>query len=228
MLRVFEWLRHRRQPAQEKGGGEFSYWQAKQSQEGTLTNDHFERYYTSHFGLSHDDYRGKRVLDIGCGPRGSLEWATMASERVGLDPLAERYQSLGTTKHGMRYVASPAENVPFADGYFDIVCSFNSLDHVDDLDRTCSEIIRVVKPAGLFLLLSDIHDEPTPCEPVVFSWDIVSKFTASMELDGERHYEKVPEGLYQSIDAATPYNHDNPEKRYGVLSAKFRKRGAAS
>ena len=28
---------------------------------------------------------GMRVLDVGCGPRGSLEWATMAARRVGID-----------------------------------------------------------------------------------------------------------------------------------------------
>ena len=31
------------------------------------------------------------TTDIGCGPRGSLEWATMAAERVGLDPPVNKY-----------------------------------------------------------------------------------------------------------------------------------------
>ena len=32
--------------------------------------------YTVVFGLTRDDFAGKAVLDVGCGPRGSLEWAT--------------------------------------------------------------------------------------------------------------------------------------------------------
>jgi ubiquinone/menaquinone biosynthesis C-methylase UbiE len=36
--------------------------------------------------------------------------------------------------HGMTYVAARSEEIPFPEGYFDVVSSFNSLDHVDDLD----------------------------------------------------------------------------------------------
>ena len=55
---------------------------------------HYAYFYTTHFGLSETDYAGKAVLDIGCGPMGSLEWATMVRERVGLDPLADAYRRL--------------------------------------------------------------------------------------------------------------------------------------
>src|SRR4029079_10710133 len=101
-------------------------------------------FYTSHFGLSASDYAGKRILDIGCGPRGSLEWADMTAERVGLDPLADEYLKLGAKNHKMSYVAAPSEKIPFPDGHFDVVCSFNSLDHVDDIPTTINKIIRVV------------------------------------------------------------------------------------
>jgi ubiquinone/menaquinone biosynthesis C-methylase UbiE len=147
----------------------------------------------------------------------------MARERVGLDSLAESYRALGTAAHRMRYVASGAEHIPFDDGYFGVVCSFNSLDHVDDLDQTVSEIIRVIEPGGLFLLITDIHEDPTTCEPIVFSWDIVERFQPGLTLIDERHFEKPVDGVYQSIDATVPFDHANPAKRYGVLSAKFRK-----
>ena len=82
-----------------KAREELSYWQGRHSHEGTLANDHFERYYTTHFGLHRDYYRGKRVLDIGCGPRGILDWADLAAERIGLEHLAESYRALGTSVH---------------------------------------------------------------------------------------------------------------------------------
>jgi ubiquinone/menaquinone biosynthesis C-methylase UbiE len=220
-----KWLRKLMGKSSEsvKADSEFSYWNERHQKEGTLSNDHFEKYYTSHFELSHDDYRDKKVLDIGCGPRGSLEWASMAKERVGLDPLADTYKKLGTDKHAMRYVASGSETIPFDDGHFDIVCSFNSLDHVDDLDKTIAEIVRVVAPGGTFLLLTDLHDEPTECEPVVFGWEIVQRFTPPLELVKERRYEKKPEGLYQSIDAGVLFDEKNSKVRYGVVSARYRK-----
>jgi ubiquinone/menaquinone biosynthesis C-methylase UbiE len=122
----------------------------------------------------------------------------------------------------MTYVSSGSESIPFDDNYFDVVCSFNSLDHVDNLKKSISEIKRVLKVGGLFLLLTDVNHEPTECEPIYFSFDITGQFKPFKVLD-ERHYEKSENGLYQSIHANVPYDHDNTEKRYGILAAKFKK-----
>ena len=73
----------------EKARQELAFWDTRLRQQGTLANDHFEYFFTTHFGLSREFYRNKSILDIGCGPRGSLEWADGAGRRVGLDPLAE-------------------------------------------------------------------------------------------------------------------------------------------
>ncbi len=207
-----------------KVANEIKYWKSRKSEEGTLSHSHYAFFYTTHFGLDEAFFDGKKILDIGCGPRGSLEWADMASERVGLDPLADSYRALGADKHKMTYVASPAERIPFGNGYFDVVCSFNSLDHVNDLDQTVSEIIRVVAPGGLFLLLTDVNHDPTPCEPIAYSWEIVEKFLTDMGLVEQRHFEKSPGGMYKSIRTGIAYVHDDKRKRYGILSAKFRKK----
>jgi ubiquinone/menaquinone biosynthesis C-methylase UbiE len=210
-------------PEKYKEIHELAYWKAQKGKEGTLRNDHYQYFYTDHFGLSSSFYSGKRVLDIGCGPRGSLEWADMASERIGLDPLANKYLKLGASDHKMRYLSAHSESIPFPDGYFDVVCSFNSLDHVSDLKATIAEIIRVVKPGGLFLLLSDVNHNPTACEPIEYSWDIVRSFQPHFEILEAKHYEKKADGLYQSVREAIPYDHRDTRRRYGALSAKFRK-----
>jgi hypothetical protein len=84
-----------------KERSELNYWKKKKATEGDLSNKHYEYFYTAHFGLNDSDYKDKVVLDIGCGPRGSLEWASMASRRIGLDPLAGEYLLLGADKHHM-------------------------------------------------------------------------------------------------------------------------------
>lgn len=53
-----------------------------------------------------EELAGRRVLDVGCGPRGSLEWADRARVRVGLDPLVDAYRELGVADHAMGYVAA--------------------------------------------------------------------------------------------------------------------------
>ena len=84
--------------------GELAHWSERKDSEGLLENYWFEHFYTTYFGLSLADYMGKRALDIGYGPRGSLEWATTALEQVGLDPLADGYLRLGAM--GTRWCTS--------------------------------------------------------------------------------------------------------------------------
>jgi ubiquinone/menaquinone biosynthesis C-methylase UbiE len=155
-------------PGMMKRRDELKYWRKRYSAEnGRLNNDHYEPLYTDVFGLSKEDYRDKRVLDIGCGPRGSLEWADVAAQRVGLDTLADDYRrELGADRHRMEYRACGSEKIPFADAHFDIVTSLNSLDHVDDIAASIREIKRVTKPGGLFLLSVETEHPPTPTEPV--------------------------------------------------------------
>lgn len=83
-------------PRQLKGYVELKYWKDRLHHEGELKNAHYKYFYTSHFDLSEEDWTGAVVLDIGCGPRGSLEWADMTKERYGLDPLAKDYLKLGS------------------------------------------------------------------------------------------------------------------------------------
>ena len=212
-----------------KGRAELAFWKSRVEQQGVLANDHFEYFYTSHFGLDRDFYRGLKILDIGCGPRGSLEWATEADLRVGLDPLADAYRSLGIERHCMQYVACGAEQIPYPGSFFDLVCSFNSLDHVDDLDSVISEIVRVTAPGGVFLLLTDVHHQPTLLEPTAFGWDVVTKFLPALQVVEERHFEysvMSAEGygdIYGSLRRGVPYNHFDAVDRYGILSVRFRK-----
>ena len=90
---------------------EMRYWRRQKASESTLGNGHYAYFYTEFFGLSLADYEGRRVLDVGCGPRGSLEWCDVAAERVGLDPLVPSYRSLGIDQHRMSYAAAPVEDL---------------------------------------------------------------------------------------------------------------------
>lgn len=204
-----------------KRESELGYWRGRQEAEGALANSWYERFYTTHFRLTHDDYVGKRVLDIGCGPRGSLEWADMAAERIGLDPLADDYLALGASEHAMTYVASGAEDMPFDDGYFDIVCSFNSLDHVDDPGAVIDEIKRVTAVGGLLLMMSDIHRRPTAAEPVLLPWYVHREFEPEFRLQFLEHLEKSQPGTYQSVAAGILFDHADPTDRYGVVAARM-------
>ena len=204
-----------------KGANEMIFWWYKKIFEGKFKNEHFEAFFTTFFNLSFDDFDDKKILDVGCGPRGSLEWAHHAQERVGLDPLANQYLKMGGKNHKMQYIKSGAESIPFGNNYFDFVSSLNSLDHVDDLNQCIQEIKRVVKKGGYFLLIADIHSFPTVAEPSNFGWNVADKFKPEFSVQMEKHFEGS--NMYKSLRENILFDHTDKRDRYGILALKMRK-----
>jgi ubiquinone/menaquinone biosynthesis C-methylase UbiE len=176
-------------PLHHKERHEIAYWRSRLAAEGQLKNERYVRFYTSSFDLEPSSYAGKRILDIGCGPRGSMEWADMAAERIGLDPLVPMYLTMGADRHKMTYIAASSDAIPFPAEYFDVVCAFNSLDHVAHLEKTVAEIKRVVRPAGLFLLIAEVNHSPTATEPITLPWSVSQAFLDTFILLDEKRYE---------------------------------------
>ena len=176
---------------------------------------HYKYFYTTYFSLPEEFFIGKKVLDIGCGPRGSLEWADLAEQRIGIDPLADHYLKMGADRHKMTYVKAYVEALPFEDNYFDIISSFNSIDHVENIALACNEIKRVLKVGGLFILIVDIHLLPTPTEPQSLKWDFVKQFFSEFEIINEKHLErKYKNRIYSNLR----YGKEVDNKRNGVLT----------
>jgi SAM-dependent methyltransferase len=203
---------------------ELRFWRRAVA-DGRLEGRSREEVFTTYVGLDRAFYAGKRVLDIGCGPRRELDWAEMAAERIGLDPLAHRYLGLlGTgAAERMRYVTGVAERIPFEDGYFDIVVSVNSLDHVQDVGRVAAEIKRVLRPGGTFVLLTELNHRARLTEPQVFSWEVLELFEPELEPVYERRFEDTGRGIDASVADAVPYDRSRPS-RPGVLVARLIKR----
>ena len=201
-----------------KGEVELQYWLDRRDAEGPLRHDGYEWFYTTEFHLSRDDYTGKRVLDIGCGPRGSLEWAECAAERIGIDPLVEAYRTLGIDAHRMQYLPSGAESIPFPDGHFDIVATFNSLDHVDNVEAAISEITRVTSPGGTGLVIVEVNHPVTPTEPHSLPWELFEWFRGwSVEIE-----KRAAIGLEHNVYAS--YRRGDPwQGGPGILGGRLRR-----
>jgi SAM-dependent methyltransferase len=202
---------------------ELRFWREAVA-DGRFAGEDREPFFTHHVGLERSFYAGKRMLDIGCGPRRSLDWATMASQRVGLDPLAHRYRQLlgHSATRAMIYVTGVVEQMPFDDASFDVVTSLNSLDHVDDVERAAAEIKRVLRTGGAFLLITELCHRARLMEPQDFSWDVIGLFEPQLHLAYERRYEDAGRGIDRSVEDAVPYDETRPPHP-GVLVARFQK-----
>ncbi|HEY4529478.1 MAG TPA: methyltransferase domain-containing protein [Luteimonas sp.] len=101
---------------------------------------------------------GKRVLDLGCGSGyGTHRIAGHAAEVHGVDVAADavafadaRYRK--SNLH-FRQVAAGAR-LPFEDGSFDVVLSFQVIEHVEDPAGYLGEAHRVLAPGGSLVLIT--------------------------------------------------------------------------
>jgi SAM-dependent methyltransferase len=92
------------------------------------------------------------VLDLGAGAGelNSYQLRGRCSRLIGVD-VDPRVSQNPLLDHG---VVGSAYDLPFADGYFDVVFSAYVLEHVDQPARFAAEVKRVLKPGGLFLAVT--------------------------------------------------------------------------
>lgn len=154
----------------EKYEGELDYWKEKFEEEGKrFSNLHYKNLMLS-IAQEEDDsfWKNKVVADFGCGPRGSLCWTKSPLMKIGIDVLANRYlQEFGDTlvQHNMTYVTSSESYIPVQNESVDYLFTINSLDHVNNLDDICEELLRILKPSGMLLASFNLNQPSTECEP---------------------------------------------------------------
>lgn len=80
------------------------------------------------------------ILDVGCG-MGDLLLHFLDRECVGLD-ISEDYLKIAQER-GIRTLHAEAENLPSPDDTYDVVVGTDILEHVFDMNRVASEMVRV-------------------------------------------------------------------------------------
>lgn len=102
--------------------------------------------------------RGKQVLDYGCGSGyGSAQIADSAASVIAVDVASDavEYARAAHQKPGLDFQqVSPDGALPFSDGAFDVVLSFQVFEHVRNTSNYLREIRRVLKPGGLLILVT--------------------------------------------------------------------------
>ena len=103
-------------------------------------------------------FSDRKVLDVGSGNGYILgNYAQHGAQVYGVDITQisielcqRRFEYLGV--HGHFSVAS-VEELPFASGVFDCVCSMGVLHHTPDIKKAIGEISRVLKPGGRLIIM---------------------------------------------------------------------------
>ncbi len=100
-----------------------------------------------------DQYKGKKVLEIGVGTgTDHLQFAKAGAILTGVDITPKSIEltkrNLELHGYGSNLSVTDAENLPFEDRTFDIVYSFGVLHHIPDIQKAINEIHRVLSPNG--------------------------------------------------------------------------------
>ena len=118
-----------------------------------LDRYHFEKLHHLVRLVDFDGYRGRSVLDVGCGAGVDLaRFARGGAEATGVDvsPSAVDLARRNFEQQGLRgrFEAADGEHLPFADDSFDLVFAHGVVQYTASPQRLVDECRRVLKPGG--------------------------------------------------------------------------------
>jgi SAM-dependent methyltransferase len=143
--------------------------------------EHIHRY-----AFARELVSGLNVLDAACGEGyGTALLATRAASATGVDVSAEavRHALARYAADNLEFRESDCLALPFEDGSFDCVVSFETLEHLEDHQGLMKEFRRVLKPAG-FLVIS------SPDKAV---------YTDQLHNDNEYHVRELYRDEFESL-----------------------------
>ncbi|CDM65090.1 class I SAM-dependent methyltransferase [Pyrinomonas methylaliphatogenes] len=112
---------------------------------------HAARYF---FAVPH--VRGKRVLDVACGSGyGLAVLRRSAREVVGVEvelDVARRARVEVSKDTFVSIIVADGCKMPFVNGCFDVITSFETIEHIHHRARFLEEIRRVLKTDGMFII----------------------------------------------------------------------------
>ena len=105
---------------------------------------------------------GAAVLDAGCGPAG-IFIALNNNKVEAIDPLLDKYQNLPVFKPAhfgwTQFRNIPIEALDDKEKY-DIVFCLNAINHVNDINICCKNLVDSLKPSGFLVMSTDAHRHP--------------------------------------------------------------------
>lgn len=119
---------------------------------GRIRLEHFHRY-----SMIQDLVVGKKVLDVASGEGyGSALLALKALSVVGVDISREaiNHASEIYSRTNLKFVQGSATQLQFDEHSFDVVVSFETIEHLKEQSQMLSEIRRVLKPSGYLIISS--------------------------------------------------------------------------
>lgn len=101
---------------------------------------------------------GGKILDVGTGDGSFIPVFTETfkeyTEIIGIDNSEKAINTAEKTfkNDNIKFIKMDAEKMDFRDNSFDTVCISNTLHHLPNMNQVLKEMVRVLKPGGLFII----------------------------------------------------------------------------
>ena len=117
-----------------------------------IMQQHLARYaFASEYAKGKDT-----VLDIACGSGYGVDIMAKAGAKqvfgVDIDPEAVNFANAQYGREGVSFRQGDGASIPFEDNHFDVVTSFETIEHLLDTKAFVRELSRVVKPEGALII----------------------------------------------------------------------------
>ncbi len=154
----------------------------------------------------------KFVLDAACGVGyGSAELARVATRVVGVD-VDDAAVSYARSRYGgsnIEFETMDVTSLRFGDASFDVLVSFETIEHVADREAFLREVTRVLRPSGTFVVSTPNAPRTTdtpenPFHHVEYALDdfvgLLSAHFANVDLFGQRRLQTRRHRVLQRLD----------------------------
>lgn len=124
---------------------------------GEMVYEHWHRYL-----IAQQYVAGLRVLDVASGEGyGSNLLSLHAASVVGVDvsPTAVTHATSRYCAENLTYIAASCVQIPAPDASFDVIVSFETIEHITEQEAFLREVDRLLAPGGLFIISSPNRPE---------------------------------------------------------------------
>jgi O-antigen biosynthesis protein len=156
---------------------------------GQIELEHFHRYF-----LARDLCRGKEVLDIASGEGYGSAFLSQVAKRVigvDVDVAAVDHAKTQYARSNLAFVKGSALDIPIPAASVDIVVSFETIEHFYDHGKFLSEVKRVLKPGGLFIVSTPERDIYSPANSDSNPYHVKEMTRAEFESILSEHFGKL-------------------------------------
>lgn len=191
----------------------------------TLTSDNpiHQRLYKAY--VAAEPYINGDVLEVGCGEgRGIALMMPKATSFTAVDKIEEALEKLRTRYPSGKFIGT---NIPpltaLADNSYDVVVTFQVIEHIEDDHLFLKEIQRVLRPGGMALVTTPNRKLSLTRNP----WHVREYLVDELKKLGERYFATVEMKGITGNEKVMAYYEQNRKSvqritRFDVLNLQYR------